>query len=294
MISNKIRNNSVKLDSYSILISSKYLKCPNDFINLICVNPKFKETTEKLRFNPIPIKSMKLFPKIQTQYLYDEENIIDGIANYYICYKVSYDQYLKSKKCNVQFKEVVYSDFDMKKYGTKIPDCITMLDGLYFDCHTSVTSINLPPLLKELSNECFSYFYSLKSIDLPSSLIKLGDRCFYNCKSLTSIILPSLLKELSTECFYNCKSLKSINLSSSLQLINQRCFYNCHALKSINGQTYFKLLEKNEKNYIKNDNGYTFPSLGLTLGFKSFSFCYHLYGFCEIPKFIFDDIFYGY
>ncbi|KAL7717257.1 Leucine rich repeat protein bspa family [Entamoeba marina] len=292
MISNRISNNSIKLDSYSILISSKYLKCPNDFINLICVNSKFKETTEKLRFNPIPIKSMKLFPKIQTQYLYNKEDKkIEGIDNYCICHRVSYDQYLESKKCNIQFKDVSYTSGNIKKYGTDISDCVTIIFGFCNKFCTSVKSINLPSSLKELSYGCFLGFSSLQSIDLPSSLTKLGDRCFKNCKSLTSINVLSPLKELSTECFYNCISLKSINLPSSLQLIDRQCFYNCHALKSINDQTYFKLLEKNEKNYIKNSYGYTIPSLGLTFGFESFFGCHCLSSSCEIPRFIREFMF---
>ncbi|KAL7712297.1 Leucine rich repeat containing protein BspA family protein [Entamoeba marina] len=100
--------NNKQLDSYSLLITSKYFKTPQDYINIICVNSKFKETTEKLRFNPIPIESLKLFPKIQTQYLYSENDVkIDGIDNYEIWYKVTYDQYLEFKKDNVEYHDVV-------------------------------------------------------------------------------------------------------------------------------------------------------------------------------------------
>ena len=66
----------IKLDSYSILIVSKYLETKQDFINLISVRKSFRLTTEKLRFNPISISSLTLFPLIQTLYLYDQEDKI--------------------------------------------------------------------------------------------------------------------------------------------------------------------------------------------------------------------------
>ncbi|KAL7712155.1 F-box and FNIP repeat-containing protein [Entamoeba marina] len=91
-------NYSKQLDSYSLLICSKYFKTTNDFINVMCVCKKFKETTEKLRFNPISITSLKLFPMIQTQYLYIPiDKIIEGIDNYEIWYTIDYEQYLKYK-----------------------------------------------------------------------------------------------------------------------------------------------------------------------------------------------------
>ncbi|KAL7718591.1 Leucine rich repeat protein bspa family [Entamoeba marina] len=106
----KSTHNHKKVDSYSMLICSKYLQSPNDFINLICVNSKFKETTEKLRFNPIPIKSLKLFPKIQTQYLYSKDDTkIERIDNYEIWYDVGYAEYTKLYEKNIKFHIVQYS-----------------------------------------------------------------------------------------------------------------------------------------------------------------------------------------
>ncbi|KAL7721461.1 Leucine rich repeat containing protein BspA family protein [Entamoeba marina] len=95
--------NNKQLDSYSVLIVSKYLLSSHDYINVICVCKKFQETTEKLRFNPIPIPSLKLFPKIQTQHIYNEnDSKIEGIDNYEIWYKITYDQYLQFKKNNIK------------------------------------------------------------------------------------------------------------------------------------------------------------------------------------------------
>ncbi|KAL7720413.1 Leucine rich repeat protein bspa family [Entamoeba marina] len=257
--------NCKQLDSYSLLITSKYFETAKDYVNIICVNSKFKETTEKLRYNPIPIKSKKLFPKIQTQYMYSEKDKkIKGIDNYLICHKVTYDHYLKYKRDNIIFQHVAYTKQNKTKYGDRIPDGVNVLDnycfgsmgsfsenengirdvtilpsikslgiGCFSDC-ASLTSINLSSKLTSLGVGCFSGCYSLTTINLPSLLKKIGDNCFCGCASLKSVILPNSLVEIGDYCFMDCLLLKSINLPSSLNILNDGCFYNCRSLQSIN------------------------------------------------------------
>ncbi|KAL7712295.1 hypothetical protein QTN25_010076 [Entamoeba marina] len=249
--------NNKQIDSYSMLICSKYFETSQDFINLICVNSKFKETTEKLRFNPIPIKSLKLFPKIQTQYLYDEDDKkIERINNYEIWYKIDYDQYLKFKDNNTKYHYIVYTNANRLTYGNNLPDNVTELGNQCFIYCKSITSIDLPLTITKLNNECFwncsslqsinlpptlkifgdhccSHCYSLKSINLPPNLPSLGKGCFSFCSSLTSINLPSSLIELDDECFFRCESLISINLPSAPTSLGNSCFYFCSKLTSI-------------------------------------------------------------
>ena len=59
-----------KVDNYSILIIAKYLQSEQDYINLVCVCKNFRKTLKKFRYNPIPVTSTKLFPLMQTHYLY--------------------------------------------------------------------------------------------------------------------------------------------------------------------------------------------------------------------------------
>ncbi|KAL7711469.1 Leucine rich repeat protein bspa family [Entamoeba marina] len=231
--------NNDQLDSYSILICSKYLKSPQDFINLMCVNSKFKETTKKLRFNPIQITSLKLFPNIQTQYLYERDDImIKGIDNYEILYYVDYDQYLKYKQDNIKCHHIIYTN--REKYDNKIPDGVTILSqhcfgrtSIWRNDASDIKEITIPSTIKSLSNMCFWDCTSLQSVKLPSTLISLGDSCFSNCSALTSINLPVSLKSIGKKCFYCCSSLTSIDLPSTLTTFGEGCFFGCPSLKSI-------------------------------------------------------------
>ncbi|KAL7722436.1 F-box domain-containing protein [Entamoeba marina] len=101
--------NYKKLDNKTMIKVFEYFQNSNDFVNVICVNLKFKEITEKLRFNPIPITSLKLFPRIQTQYLYPvKDTKIEGIGNYKIWYEINCYKYLKIKKGNINFHKICF------------------------------------------------------------------------------------------------------------------------------------------------------------------------------------------
>ncbi|KAL7714060.1 F-box domain-containing protein [Entamoeba marina] len=109
--------NNKKLDSYSLLICSKYFKTNQDFLNVISVCKRFQKTTEKLRFNPIPITSLKLFPNIQTQYLYTEDDIkIQGIDKYELWYEVDYFTYLKIRKIDTTFHNIIFTQDNRDEY----------------------------------------------------------------------------------------------------------------------------------------------------------------------------------
>ncbi|ELP86983.1 leucine rich repeat containing protein BspA family protein, partial [Entamoeba invadens IP1] len=67
----------MQLDSYSLLIVSRFLMSAQDYINVISVCHKFGETLDKLHYNPLPITfvTSRLFPNIETQHLYTKSDI---------------------------------------------------------------------------------------------------------------------------------------------------------------------------------------------------------------------------
>ncbi|KAL7713474.1 hypothetical protein QTN25_008995 [Entamoeba marina] len=277
--------NNVQLDSYSMLICSKYLISIQDFINVICVNSKFKETTEKLRFNPIPITSLKLFPKIQTQYLYNEKDItIKGIDNYEIWFEVDSDQYLYFKEINIKCHYILYTYINFKKYGDKLPNNITKLDEDCFSFSGSLTTIVLPTSLKELSDGCFTNCSSLKSINLPYLLTSIGYGCFSCCNSLQSISIPFFIRELGYGCFSNCGSLTLINIPPLLEELGDSCFSECSSLKSIILPTVLTSIGKECFRKCKSLTSINIPTSLKLLGEACFYECVQLQNLSIIPK----------
>ncbi|KAL7711932.1 hypothetical protein QTN25_010432 [Entamoeba marina] len=214
--------NNKQLDSYSVLIISKYLNTEQDFINIICVNSKFKETTEKLRYNPIPITSLKLFPKIQTQYLYKKTDV-----------KIKKET--DKEICNMLFiKNVVLSNG------------LTKLSAECFSCCTLLSSIKIPSSIRLIENSCFYCCACLKTIDIPNTVTSIGKNCFRSCTSLQSFTLPSSLVSLENNTFSNCVSLTKIELPPTLTSIKDDCFSKCSQLKQVDGVQKMKIGLGNE------------------------------------------------
>ncbi|KAL7714350.1 Leucine rich repeat protein [Entamoeba marina] len=214
-------DNSYKcLDSYSLLIVSKYFREEKDYINVMCVCKKFQETTEKLRFNPIPVTSMKLFPMIQTQYLYSNDDTkIDGIDNYEIWYKVDYDTYLKFNNENTKCHHIQYTKNNKEFHGENIPSSVTELDDWCYE---------------QISELLFSgYDRTIKDITIPNHVTHIGESCFISCSDLTKVVLSSNILHLHEGCFSCCDSLNSIEIPTTVQTFGNSCFSNCSKLTEI-------------------------------------------------------------
>ena len=91
-----------RLDIYSMMIVMKYFQSKEDYINGILVCKKYEEILEMFRYNPIEYKRKengKLFPRIQTQYLYssfDERK--EGIERFVYMYNIQYSEYKKNER----------------------------------------------------------------------------------------------------------------------------------------------------------------------------------------------------
>ena len=130
-----------QMDSYSMLICSKYVQSIEDIINIALVNSKFKENNDKFHFNPFQIntKTRKYFINLQTFWLFHQNDEIfsDGdISGYYVYYDVSYHNYLKMKDNyqNIKFRRIIYTKYDRLDYGNEIPNVVNKLnDGIFYN-----------------------------------------------------------------------------------------------------------------------------------------------------------------
>ncbi|KAL7717572.1 Leucine rich repeat containing protein BspA family protein [Entamoeba marina] len=247
------------LDSYSILIVSKYFQTANDYLNIICVCKKFKETTEKLRYNPISITSLKLFPKLETHCLYskNEDQIQDErIVKYELWYPVNFKECLIINDTNVIYHHICYTRKNgIEYYESTVPEGITEIGKEFYSLKqireisipTSVnklgssccfqcsllTSITIPPSIQKIPSNCFQSCYNLRKIELPNSITSLGISSFYECKSLTSVTIPLAVQSIPSKCFENCYSLQSVKLPNDLTSFDDYCFYKCYSLTHI-------------------------------------------------------------
>ncbi|KAL7712942.1 Leucine rich repeat containing protein BspA family protein [Entamoeba marina] len=270
-------NNTKQLDSYSMLIVSKYFKKPQDYINIICVCKKFKETTEKLRFNPIPITSLKLFPKIQTQYLYSKKNKwIKGIKLHEICYEIDYKQYLRYKENNVKCYHVNYTKQNRENSKNYlIPKGVNILGHSCFNC-CNLKQITIPNYITSIKPNCFWSCQALEDVVLSSGLTSIAKYCFSYCESLTSISVPQSIQSMQDSCFYNCSSLQTINIPDSVTSIDNFSFSSCTSLQSIALSSSLQTLPYGLFNNCFSLTKIEIPPKLTSIGGICFSNCYNL------------------
>ncbi|KAL7714382.1 Leucine rich repeat protein bspa family [Entamoeba marina] len=189
-----------KLNYVSMCNIVKYFKKTNDYLNIIQVNSKYKTILEQLRFNPI--SNTKLFQNITEQHLYYRwDKRIENIKKYVVCYKVSYSEYKKNHKKNIEFKYIEYTEDDIIKYGINIPHGVTNLKERLFE-GSDIETLTLPNTVKHIGYNCFYCCFSLQSITLPNDLLYIGTSCFYGCELLQHFHLPSHLKNIKKSLFF--------------------------------------------------------------------------------------------
>ncbi|KAL7716021.1 Leucine rich repeat protein bspa family [Entamoeba marina] len=231
-----------KLNYVSMCNIVKYFKKTNDYLNIIQVNSKYKTILEQLRYNPI--SNTKLFQNITEQHLYYRwDKRIENIKKYVVCYKVSYSDYKKYHKKNIEFKYIEYTEDDINKYGINIPHGVTNLKERLFE-GSDIETLTLPNTVKHIGYNCFSRCFNLKQIELPNSIISIGSNCFDHCTSIQTISIPQSVQTIGYNCFYCCFSLQSITLPNDLVYIGTSCFYGCELLQHFHLPSHLKNIKK--------------------------------------------------
>lgn len=230
-----------------MMIIGKYLEENKDFINIMKLNKKFKELVEMYKMNPISDPS--LFPNIQTQHFYKEEDVINkknGLYQY-IYWCLTNQTVLENKNDNDIFKNVELVDVrdssvDSVEYENNtpyvdnegvstIPEGINKIEDYYYcDCDW-ITKINLPSTLREIGESAFERT-GIKEIIIPDSVTKIGINCFNDCE-LTKVQLSYNLVDIGASAFMDTRII-SITLPEGITIIREKTFCQCRSLSEIN------------------------------------------------------------
>ena len=91
----------------------------------------------------------------------------------------------------------------------------------------------MPKTLEKIEAEVFAKCTSLTIIELSPVLKRIEDRTFWGCLSLKEISLPPSLKNLDSEAFKDCLSLQTVLFANSRLRIKTGVFYGCDALETV-------------------------------------------------------------
>ena len=253
-------------DNYCIFLASKYFTTIDDYINLTFTTKRFQENFNKFYFNPISLTKnlLSFFPKIETLYLYDEnDEMIDNetIHSYVILYPISYVKSMFLKMLyNVDCKKIIFTENDAKELNHFvsdemknqqstnnsdhfiIPNGVQEISDNCFEDNQTFTSISIPTTVTRLGNDSFNNC-DIRFIEIPESVKEIGDHCFYKCERLTKVSMPLSVKLMGIGCFKRCFDLVEIQLPTTVKVITEMMFSGCSELQTIEIPTSVTRLE---------------------------------------------------
>ena len=146
-----------------MMIIGKYFERNNDYVNMMKVAKRYRDLVLMYHFNPI--SECELFENMETQYMYNENDIRnEGMHQYVYLYQVDYEVF-KNRKENEIFKKV---ELNSKDYGWSGEYPLPIENG----------NCLIPEGVTSIGDYCFDECSLLTSIQLPSSLITIGDNAF--------------------------------------------------------------------------------------------------------------------
>jgi hypothetical protein len=93
---------------------------------------------------------------------------------------------------------------------------VVELKSYLFHQNDDITSVVVPPGVKEIPREAFVMCESLTTVILPDAVEKIGLQAFGGCTSLQTVNLPAGLKIIGYEAFVACGELYKLTIPDSL------------------------------------------------------------------------------
>lgn len=112
-----------------------------------------------------------------------------------------------------------------------LPDSLQVIDSQAFS-GTSIDSIIIPALVKELGSYVFSNCTQLRQVVFLCPLSALPDGTFAECKSLESYTCADSIVAIGDMCFYE-SGLRNFSVPDSVRFINSWAFARCRNLKQV-------------------------------------------------------------
>ena len=199
-----------RLTAHELLIVACFFKTPEDFVSLVTVCRKCSSILEKFRYNPLP--DLRLFPRLETQYVYSEDDSISPTARTVVmCFPVEFTRATALAREHPSWRFV--------NLQLEARD-IDALDGI------------LPPGVKTLDSTAIRGSVT-PSLSLPHSLTSLRDYNLYSCTALQRVVASACLRSIGNSCFAGCKNLTTIEHLSGITALGENAFDGCCSLLSL-------------------------------------------------------------
>lgn len=114
-----------------------------------------------------------------------------------------------------------------------LPDCVTQINSGAFNNCTSLSSVNIPKSLNNISLGCFSNT-ALETVTIPSNIKKIYEGAFKSCAKLKSLTIENGVSSISIDAFAGTAP-EYINIPASVSWISDEAFADTKGIiKEIN------------------------------------------------------------
>lgn len=101
-----------------------------------------------------------------------------------------------------------------------------------------ITKVELPATITKLSG-AFVGFSTITDVELPYSLKEITSSSFYGCTGLTKITIPSSVTEIGNGSFDNCDNLENVFVPDTVTIIGDNVFWNTKFYENLpDGEVY--------------------------------------------------------
>lgn len=148
---------------------------------------------------------------------------------------------------NVIDNNIPWKDYRKNIQYAEIGSGVSSIGTFAFANCFNLNNIGIPETVSEIGSRAFGWT-SISNIQLPSALTNISYGLFLDCKSLTTIEIPENVTSIQERAFEGCTSLQSIRLHKNITKIEENAFNKCTALKTV----YYYGTEEDWNNFINN------------------------------------------
>ena len=140
----------------------------------------------------------------------------------------------------------------------------------------SITSCEIHPNTKTISDGAFEYCTGLTNITIPDSVTSIGFAVFEGCTGLTSVTIGNGVTSIGAGAFCNCTGLTNITIPDSVTSIGSSAFRGCTGLTSITIPDSVTSIGDHAFEDCKELTSITIPDSVTSIGYEAFSGCKNL------------------
>ncbi|ELP88672.1 hypothetical protein EIN_192710 [Entamoeba invadens IP1] len=244
------------LDTYHMMVVSKYLFTIKDFTTIQMVSHKYQDFMELFHFNPVPVteKTLKYFPNIETLNLWSDK--ADTFGNIIYIHKYPYkpresDDYDDSRFRNFTEKQLYeFKHGFIHKIGTNSTLIMNFFKiNIWFEVNyqTVLDNEKNEEIFKETKFLFGNVVYTKKdrkhhTIEIPVDnktlkrvsyiITQIGDRCLRGLV-LNCYEIPNGVTRLCSSSFEYVSALKIIQFPKGILSFESYSFARCNSLESV-------------------------------------------------------------